>query len=154
MVAASCCALAGSLPAQQKNAIPRTLVISGMAAAEVPGNTVREIDDPYNGDHWLLERDPEHPGGPGRLVRVAHGTAKAVASDTPAVYRPVIHAGDKIVVEENTPVAEARLAAVALTPAEAGAELTVRLEIGGAVLRAIAFAPGRAELAPESGAQP
>src|ERR1035437_3168930 len=29
---------------------------------------VREIDDPQNGARWLLVRNKEHPGGPGRLI--------------------------------------------------------------------------------------
>jgi hypothetical protein len=51
-------------------------------------------------------------------------------------------------------VVEARLAAVALTQAEAGGALRVRLEMGGNVMQVIAVGPGRAELAPETGVQP
>jgi hypothetical protein len=57
---------------------------------------------------------------------------------------PVIHAGDRLIVEENTRLVEARLAAVAMGPAIAGAPLDVRLTIGGKVMRAVALAPGRA----------
>lgn len=145
------------------------------APAPTPVEVLREIDDPYNGDRWLLERDPGRPG-PGRLVRVAAGAARsteqragpvleahggignpaaqpgqAIAS-APAL--PVIRAGDRLIVEENTPVVEARLAAIALGPAPAGSPFNVRLEIGGKVVRARALASGRAELMPEIGGQP
>jgi len=34
----------------------------------VPGEIVRELDDPHTGDRWLLVRNDQFPGGPGRLV--------------------------------------------------------------------------------------
>jgi hypothetical protein len=41
----------------------------GVAPGEqVSGEIVREIDDPHTGDRWLLLRNAEAPGGPGRLV--------------------------------------------------------------------------------------
>jgi flagella basal body P-ring formation protein FlgA len=58
--------------------------------------------------------------------------------------RPVIRAGDRLVVEENTAVIEARLEAVALGPAALGSSFDVRLKLGGKVARAVALAPGRA----------
>jgi hypothetical protein len=151
---------AGLCSAQHRGAPPRTLLVSGTAATEIPSNFIREIDDPSNGDRWLLERDPSNPGGPGRLVRIPRGAARAAVSSgdgssaSPSAYQPVIHAGDRLIVEENTPVVEARLEAVALTPAEPGGTLRVRLEMGGKVFEAVAIGPGRAELAPETGAQP
>jgi flagella basal body P-ring formation protein FlgA len=68
--------------------------------------------------------------------------------------QPVIHAGDRVIVEENSPVVEARLEAVALGPAALGSALEVRLKIGGLVVRAIARGPGRAALQPEIGVRP
>lgn len=154
--------LTRSLPSQQKSAPPRTLLVFGTAAAQIPGTLIREIDDPSNGDRWLLERGSANPGGPGRLVRIqrtaaASGVAqanRAGATTASSAYTPVIHTGDRLIVEENTPVVEARLAAVALTQAEAGGALRVRLEMGGNVMQAIAVGPGRAELAPETSVQP
>lgn len=64
-------------------------------------------------------------------------------------FIPVIRAGDLLVIEESTTVADARLEAVALGPATAGSPLNVRLKIGGKVVRAIALSPGRAAFARE-----
>ena len=55
---------------------------------------------------------------------------------------PVIHAGDVLIVEEHTAVVEARLEAVALGPAAAGAIFRARLKIGGKVVRAVAVSAG------------
>jgi hypothetical protein len=127
---------------------------------------VREICDPHTGNHWLLIRDASHPGGPGRLVLVVHmgnelrqGELRsaqpriAPASDR-VPFSPVIHTGDRLIVEENTAVAEARLEAVALGPAVSGAPLNVRLRIGDKVVRTVALAPGRAALQPETEGRP
>jgi hypothetical protein len=119
------------------------------------GELLREIDDPNNGDRWLLTSDESHPGGPGMLTLVAtarinpainpdvlrHSTQAALQAATPA---PIIRTGDPVIVEENTPVVEARLEAVAMGPAMAGAPFNVRLTIGGRVVRAVAMTPGRA----------
>lgn len=127
------------------------------AAARPAGEVVREIDDPSNGDRWLLLRDASHPGGPGRLVLTARRESgqrrPESAGAQPAVVRasvvPVIHAGELLVVEENTAIASARLEAVALAPAEIGAEFAARLRMGGKVVRAVALGPGRAAFAAE-----
>jgi hypothetical protein len=115
------------------------------------GELVREIDDPNNGDRWLLTRDESHPGGPGLLMLVStaqtnpaqpgHLTPAGPQGETQA---PIIRTGDRVVVEENTPVVEARLEAVAMGPALAGAPFNARLSIGGQVVRAVAITPGRA----------
>jgi hypothetical protein len=115
------------------------------------GELVREIDDPNNGDRWLLTRDESHPGGPGLLMLVSTAPINPAAPrrstrtgpevDLPA---PIIRAGDRVILEENTPVVEARLEAVAMGPALAGAPFSVRLTIGGRVVRAVAITPGRA----------
>jgi hypothetical protein len=127
---------------------------------------LREIDDPATGDRWLLVRDWSRPGGPGRLLLVAGsppaaqptpGTANREAARElggSALAAPIIHAGDALVVEENTPVVEARLAATAVGPAARGAVLEARLAIGGKIVRVRALAPGRAALLPELEAQP
>jgi hypothetical protein len=127
-----------------------------------PGQLVRVIDDPNLGDRWLLIRDPNHPGGPGRLVlanRSRSETGRSGSAGAPEAGKPgtdqvlaspVIHTGDLLVVEENTAVVEARLEAVALGPAWAGSSFDVRLKIGGKVVRAIALAQGRAAFEPET----
>ncbi len=127
---------------------------------------LREIDDPHTGARWLLTRDAATPAGPGRLVLVegpGGAASRGMAGDArqtsdAAVHakrlRPVIRWGDALVVEEHTAVMDARLEAVALGSAEAGAELKARLKIGGKIVRVIALAAGRAVLAPEREAQP
>jgi flagella basal body P-ring formation protein FlgA len=71
-----------------------------------------------------------------------------------ARLRPVIHAGEALVLEEHTEVADARLEAVALESAVIGAKFRARLRIGGKVVRVVAQAAGRASIAPESEVQP
>ena len=123
------------------------------------GGPIRVIVDPATGDRWLLRRDAAHPGGPGRWARVMRGPARGgtpggAAPATAAAGKPVIHAGDRLIVEENTPVVEAHLEAVAMTSAAAGGAVQVRLAIGGAVLSATVRAPGLAEMTAQPEVQP
>ena len=119
----------------------------------VEGEVVREIDDPHTGDRWLLVRNDQVPGGPGRLVLLAahrHPSGGAMlrtagpASD--AQILPVIRAGDRLIVEEHTARVDAVLEARALAPASSGETFDVRLTIGGNRVQAIALGPGRAAL--------
>jgi hypothetical protein len=131
-------------------------VVAASGGAE--GALVREIDDRECGTRWLLLRDDRNPGGPGRLVLVqdAHpeGAIRPVsgAASEPAAapQKPVIHAGDRLVIEQETPEISARLEAVALAPAVAGRLFRARLLTGGKVVEAVALAPGRAALEPEA----
>lgn len=134
------------------------------------GQVMREIDDRATGDQWLLVRDAANPGGPGRMVRVAsgEGDSKGESAGEPAqpcaqcaahaaerpVVPPMIRAGDKVIVEEHSAVADARLEATALGSAGMGAEFQARLKIGGKAVRVAALGPGRAELMPEPKAHP
>jgi hypothetical protein len=124
----------------------------GQAASGAAVRIVREIDDQPTGNRWLLERDPARPAGPGRLV-LAGGRSNRAAGEPTAMKDnapvPVIRPGDRIIVEQHTPILDARLEAVALNPAFTGSPLAVRLVIGGRVVRALALGPGRARLAPE-----
>jgi hypothetical protein len=126
--------------------------------ASAPNEVVREIDDPHTGARWLLMRDLSHPGGPGRLLLVEStrnpARQAAGAKQSRVEPRPVLHAGDQLIVEENTPVVESHLEAVALGPAVIGSAFNVRLTMGGKVVRAVALAPGRAVLQPETEARP
>ena len=79
---------------------------------------------------------------------------KSVREPEAAELHPMIRSGDALIVAEHTAVVDARLEATSLGPAVAGAEFPARLRIGGKVVRVIALAPGRAELAPEQKAQP
>ena len=145
-LAAGLTALGAAVPAQAQ-----------MPAAS--GQVVREIDDPFNGARWLLVRDNESPAGPGRLVLIEPGrddgpqSRPTGAPGSPGMNassaQPVVRAGERLVVEENTAVVESRLEAVALGPAAVGMMFDARLRIGGHVVRAVALAPGRALLAPE-----
>lgn len=140
------------------------LTSSGRASLNLsrprPSELLREIDDPNLGRRWLLYRDSGHPGGPGRLVlagsmapdrsHISASGSEGIASTS----RPVIRGGDPVVLEESTPIVDARLQAIALGPALEGSRLKVRLAIGGKVVAAIAIAPGRVELAPQLEGQP
>jgi hypothetical protein len=148
------------------------------ASIPAPGPVIREIDDPSTGSRWLLVRDSNRPGGPGRLLFVSGSRAAVPAPGrrvsgaqsllsppiTPALHAPadsvpvpaptsplMIHAGDSLVIEENTPVVDAYLAATALGPAARGVVFNARLTLGGKLVRVLALAPGRAAFL---GAQP
>jgi len=137
------------------------LTSSGRATLDLdrpdPLDLLREIDDPALGRRWLLYRDPRHPQGPGRLVAadapmLDHPNNSATLLPGATRSLPVIRAGDRVILEESTPIVEARLEAIALIPAFQGSPLKVRLVLGGKIVTAIAVAPGRVALAspPES----
>lgn len=112
---------------------------------------IRELNDPASGARWLLYASQN--GGPGRLVLVTNSESRAKES-APLLPRPVIRAGDRIVLEEHTAVVDAHLAAIALGPAAPGGALRVRLAIGGRIVPALAVAQGRAEIAAAQEPQP
>jgi hypothetical protein len=127
-------------------------------------NAVRVIQDPHTQMRWLLERDPARPGGPGRMVllgrqeisqsnsiSIADANARIDANIKTNISPRVIRSGDRLILEENSALVEARLEAVALGSATAGAELNVRLAIGGRILRARAIAPGLVAFAADRG---
>lgn len=120
-----------------------------------PSDFMREIDDPSLGRRWLLYRDPRHPEGPGRLVAVSESApirAKAASSLSRVSFSalpPLIRAGDRVVLEEHSPVVDARLEAIALVSATQGSPLKVRLVLGGKVVQGVAIARGRVALAPQ-----
>jgi hypothetical protein len=117
----------------------------------------REIDDPSSRARWLLIRSSDHPGAPGNLILMpSDRSPKEIFRQTsPAsLPAPVIRAGDALILEEHTPVVDARLEATALGPARTGAVLRARLKLGGRVVRAIASGPGSAILTQESEPQP
>ena len=143
--------------------ISQTTVLSPAGSAHVdlrirrvPDQQIifREIVDPYSRARWVLLRDAAHPEGPGRLVPAKPGDDLHAPADrgemselTPSVVAPCIHVGDRVVVREHTAAAEVTLEAVAMEPAATGSLFHVRLRVGGKVVRAVAVAPGRAELA-------
>jgi hypothetical protein len=116
------------------------------------------IDDSPTGSHWLLIRNPVHPAGPGRLVNAptARGAEPAFVPDQNIArkvfdIRPplnfVIRGGDALIVEDDDRNAKVRLEGVALGPAAVGSEFPVRLKIGGASIKVVALATGRAKIA-------
>lgn len=139
---------------------PMTVSVSPVIAAADGAHEqlVREIDDQECGTRWLLLRNQSRPGGPGRLVLVQNPQAgsaidplSGIASALPLEpQRPVIHAGDRLVIEQETLQISARLEAVALGPATSGRLFRARLKMGGKVVEAVALAPGRAALEPEA----
>jgi hypothetical protein len=68
----------------------------------------------------------------------------------PEPVLPVIRSGDRIILEQHTRVVDARLEAVAIGPARAGAAFSARLLMGGGMVRAVAISAGRALLAGET----
>jgi hypothetical protein len=129
-------------------------------AGALRGRLLRVIDDPPTAARWLLYEDTEHPGRPGRLVLIPleeAGIGPACSRTKGAALQsrvPILHAGDRLTVEERTAAADATLAAVALGQAAEGGELEVRLEIGGKVVRAVAEGPRRARFVREAGVLP
>jgi hypothetical protein len=116
---------------------------------------VRIIDDPGTGHRWLLVQQVAHPEAPALLPQMPdnHSCSELPLEDferqSPAtanrkLARRVIHPGDFVILSEDTPVSDARLEATALQPAATGEALTVRLKLGGRLLRAVATAPGHA----------
>ncbi len=117
------------------------------------------MDDPSTGARWLLYEDTEHPGRPGKLIAVtleqaAGSQAFSRTGEAADRARVAVHAGDRLTVEEHTPVADSTLAAVALGQAREGEGLEVRLKIGGRVVKAVAEGAGRARLIGEAGVRP
>ena len=133
-----------------------TLLVGVAVLAQAPAavskpagaSAVREIDDPHAGIRWLLIKDAEHPGGPGRLVPLGDGEfeKRTLARSAELVAAQVIRAGDRIAVEEHTDRVDAVLEAVALGSAVEQGWFEARLRIGGRVVRVVAIRAGHARL--------
>jgi hypothetical protein len=163
VAATGICANGQAVPATLEPAPHSEMLVTSTTAASAvssgaAGHVLRVIDDPHTGARWLLMRDDRHPAGPGRLLltaqpdrdrAIANMNSNATQFD-PVPVHPVIRMGDRVVVEENSAVAEVRLEAVALGPAGVGSEFNVRLKIGGKVLRAKALGAGSAAFLTEA----
>jgi hypothetical protein len=133
-------------------------IAAGQAAANAPlpvasrqaPRILRELRDPATGAHWLVLSNDETPAGPGRLVpaTAARRDRELRASNERTAPVGVIQPGDRVVIEEHTPAADAYLEATAVDQAPAGRCFRARMKIGGKVVRAVALAPGRAALMP------
>jgi hypothetical protein len=132
------------------------LLASADAEASIPPGTriVREIDDPFTGNRWVLVRNLSRPASPEELILLstpepakkeqlaaAHALAGALRSAP-----PVILAGDPVIVEEMFSHVNARYEGIALQPAAEGAAFQVRLKIGGTPVHCRALGPGRAAM--------
>jgi hypothetical protein len=130
------------------------------AASAKELEVIRVIEDPATGEHWTLVRDPQNPAAPGRLLRQADWEAARKCGDGAGQCarflkpRQLIHAGDKVLVEEHTDRVDAVLEAVAVNSAAYGAPLDVRLRSGGKLIRVYVSGPGKASLQPVSGERP
>ena len=130
------------------------------AAVGDSSSVLREIDDPASGARWLLVRDQNDPGAPGRLLllsasqtlRLSHSQASSLP--LVALLPVVVRAGDSLILEEHTARADVRLEAVALGPARAGDAIRARLNLGGSIVRAIVSGPHRATLLSSTEARP
>ena len=104
----------------------------------------RDIVDPCLGTRWQLVADARHPERPGQLIRADSGVIRASGPSpsgstlspaplppAPPAALPVIRAGDRITVSQQTPILRARFQAVALESGAAGQTFRVRL-LGGA----------------------
>ena len=150
LMAGAVVAGAGRVSAQAAAGVAGLHVSAALTAGEAKAPVLREIKDPSSGTRWLLLADPAHPGGPGRLVAVG-GEAPAAAPKAAGAeaLKPIVRAGDRVVIEEHSSVVNTRLEAVALEPAGEGAVLQARLKFGGKVMRVIVTGPGRAVIAPQ-----
>ena len=115
---------------------------------------LREIDDPSTGQHWLLMRDPLHPGGPGVLVSSESVPDSGRLEAAIVRLHPVIHAGDRLTVEQSNAKVDLRIEGIALSPAAPGAPLRVRLSLTGKIVDALALGPGLVERVPDKGLWP
>ncbi len=137
------------------------LGVAPLTQAIEPGRPVlvREIADLTTKSRWLLLRNAVNPGGPGRLMQEkienaglatpgsAGGHIDSSLRDT-SVLPPIIRAGDRLVISEQSLKLDARFDGVAMQPSAAGGSFHVRLKFNGKIMIAIAQAPGRATLCP------
>jgi hypothetical protein len=136
------------------------IIVSAPAPSPATREVVREIDDPATGNRWLLKRDSQNPGGPGRMVLLASEHSQLTSARVRIEAENIetgrssamIHAGDSLIVEEHTTLVDAFLEAISLAPAAQGGVFRVRLSLGGREVNARAIAPGRALLSPCPGA--
>lgn len=119
--------------------------ISATGKSRTQQQTFRSIDDPSLGTRWLLIPESEHPGGPGRLVRVDSSVFSCISTNAfPISQAVVIRAGDRLLLEAHTSTADTWLSAIALGPACPGAPFLARLTLDNSIVRVVAIAPGRA----------
>jgi hypothetical protein len=114
---------------------------------------IRIIEDFATGTKWLIQRNSLRPGNPGQMIPVpgecygsAAQTERQGKQESRRSSQPIIHAGDSVIVIEETPSLDASYEGVALSAAQSGEPVNIRLKIGGRALQGIAIARGRARL--------
>ena len=115
------------------------MLLAQASGAEVRHRVVGELRDATTGARWILLRDAAHPAGPGQLVPAD----SIAAARLPPV---VIHAGERVVVEEHTGKRDIRMEGTAMGSAAAGDSIKIRLRIGGRVMTGVAVESGRVRL--------
>ncbi|HEY1578179.1 MAG TPA: flagella basal body P-ring formation protein FlgA [Terracidiphilus sp.] len=83
---------------------------------------------------------------PGECYGSAAQTERQGKQESRRSSQPIIHAGDSVIVIEETPSLDASYEGVALSAAQSGEPVNIRLKIGGRALQAVATARGRARL--------
>jgi len=114
------------------------------------GEVRTELIDPCVGAHWLLLRDPVHPGWPGRLMLVDAGKTGKSTHESKAAVPVVIRVGEFVTVQQNTELLHARFEAVALDAGRVGERIRVQLRaktavapgFAGSVIAVVATGPG------------
>lgn len=134
-----------ALPAQNLPPAAVHVAKAGAHLGSAPDRAVRELMDPHSGERWRLLPNPNDPSGPGQWIRSGE-VSRSATGHKEIAKEMVIHRGDRVVVEEHSEAVQAWLEATALEPAAAGSRFSVRLKIGGRVVRAAAIAAGRAEI--------
>jgi len=131
--------------------VAQAVLVLTMASVQALGQQAAHVEhalvDPATQTKWVVQADPQHPGGPGRLVPL-RSASTSVASETLNSSRAhsVIRAGDRLIVEETTQMLVARYAAVALAPAAIGDTFLARFAVGMKPVPVRALGPGRAAL--------
>ena len=111
---------------------------------------------------WILVKGTSVGGGPGKWLEEPFGACEPAQSDNRSIVpssdtkragaKPIIRAGERLLVEQNSERVQARLQATALEPAALGAILRVRFRSGGSPVQVVAIAPGHASLINSVGA--
>ena len=146
--------LAGAQAAPSRNGASSVLGCEAdtSAGANRTGlRAMRIIEDPATHRRWVLERNSDHPAGPGLLIPVRRDGSCCFCSieETPSrrtglQIQPTVHAGDVLVVVEDARNWHAEMEAVALSYGSPGDSIMVRLRIGGKVTRATVVSRTRA----------
>ena len=123
-------------------------------ANRTEARAMRIIEDPATHRRWVLERNSDHPAGPGLLIPVRGDGSCCFCSieETPSrrtgfQIQPIVHAGDALVLVEDARNWHAEMEAVALSYGSPGDSIMVRLRIGGKVTRATVVSRTRAVVA-------